>query len=138
MSDLTVLLRHAKRNNETKLDLSSKGISFIPNDVFALVNLEILNLSKNRLSSIDGKIDTLVNLKSLDVSDNSLMEVPSELLKLQKLQVLNLSGNPLLKKFEPLLEKDASISPKLQRVLKRCFGLETAEEEESKPSWLSS
>lgn len=31
MSDLQVLLRHAKRNKDTKLDLSGKGISYIPN-----------------------------------------------------------------------------------------------------------
>lgn len=39
MSDLTVQLRHAKRNNETKLDLSTKNISFIPNEIYSLTNL---------------------------------------------------------------------------------------------------
>lgn len=135
MSDLTVQLRHAKRSNETKLDLSCKSISYVPNEVYALTALEILNLSRNKISSIEGKIEQLVNLKFLDLSDNSLMEVPSELLKLGKLQVLNLAGNPLIKKFEPLLEKDAAVTPRLERTLKRCFGLE-AGEEESKPSWL--
>lgn len=125
MSDITLQLRHAKRSNETKLDLSSKNISYIPNEVYALTSLEILNLSRNKISSIEAKIEQLINLKFLDLSDNSLMEVPPELMKLAKLQVLNVNGNPLIKKFEPLQEKDAAVTPRLERTLKRCFGLES-------------
>jgi Leucine-rich repeat (LRR) protein len=120
MSDLTVQLRHAKRNNETKLDLSCKNISFIPNEIYGLTNLEILNLSKNRISSIDSKIESLVNLKSLDLSDNSLMEVPSEIMRLPKLQVFAVGGNPLIKKFEPLQGKEC-VGPALQRTPQGLF-----------------
>jgi Leucine-rich repeat (LRR) protein len=87
MSDIALQLRHAKRNNETKLDLTNKYLSFIPNELFALQSLEFLNLSKNKISSIDSKIENLVNLKTLDISDNSLMEIPTEFMKLTKLQV---------------------------------------------------
>jgi hypothetical protein len=58
-------------------------------------------------------------------------------MKLTKLQVFNVAGNPLIKKFEPLQEKDASVTPRLEGTLKRCFGIESGEEESSsKPSWL--
>ena len=113
MSDLQVLLRHTKRNKDTKLDLSGKGISYVPNEVFSLEHLEILNLGNNQLTGIDGKIENLINLKILDISNNSIMDLPLELTKLSKLQVLNVSGNPLYNKFEPLLEKEMSIEPHL-------------------------
>lgn len=57
-------------------------------------------------------------------------------MRLPKLQVFVVSGNPLIKKFEPLQGKDC-VGPKLQRVLKSCFGLESEEEPSAnKPSWL--
>ena len=56
MAELTLMLRRAKRNNEKKIDLSSREISFIPNDVYGLTKVEILNLSNNRLTSVDEKI----------------------------------------------------------------------------------
>lgn len=53
MAELTLMLRRAKRNNEKKIDLSSRDISFIPNDVYGLSKIEILNLSQNRITSLD-------------------------------------------------------------------------------------
>lgn len=80
MAELTLLLRRAKRNNETKIDLSSREISFIPNDVYSLGKLEILDLSNNKITSLDEKISQLKNLKVLDLSGNSIMDLPKEIL----------------------------------------------------------
>lgn len=113
MSDLQVLLRHAKRNKDTKLDLSGKNISYIPNEILAFDHLEILNLSNNQLTSIDPRIENLTRLKVLDLSNNSIMDIPQELIKLTELQVLNVVGNPVYGKFEPLLDKDQAIAPQL-------------------------
>jgi Leucine-rich repeat (LRR) protein len=123
MSDIQVLLRHAKRSKDTKLDLSNKGISYFPNEIFALEQLEILILSGNQLTSIDTRIENLTNLKILDVSNNSIMDLPIELIKLTSLQALSVSGNPLYNKFEALLDKEASIAPELKLTLEKCFGL---------------
>lgn len=56
------------------------------------------------------------------------MDLPVELLKLNSLQALNVAGNPLYNKFDPLLEKDASIAPQLKFNLEKCFGLASSEE----------
>ena len=76
MAELTLLLRRAKRNNETKIDLSGKEISFIPNDIYSLSKVEILDLSNNRITSLGEKITQLSNLKVLDLSGNSIMDLP--------------------------------------------------------------
>lgn len=76
MSDILLIIKRAKRNNETKLELSNKGLTYIPNELFQLTQLEILDLSKNKISSIDSKISTLSNLKSLDVSNNNILNLP--------------------------------------------------------------
>ena len=36
MSDLLLLIKRAKRNNETKLELGNKGLTYIPNDIYQL------------------------------------------------------------------------------------------------------
>ena len=66
-------MRRAKRNKDTKLDLSGKSISYVPNEIFELDQLEILNLSNNQLTGLDPKIESLSNLKILDISNNSIM-----------------------------------------------------------------
>jgi Leucine-rich repeat (LRR) protein len=76
MAELTLSLRRAKRNNETKLDLSGQEICFLPNDIYSLTKLEILNLSNNKITTLDSKICELKNLKVIDLSDNSLIELP--------------------------------------------------------------
>ena len=87
MAELTLLLRRAKRNNESKIDLSNKDISFIPNDVYSLLKVEILNLSNNRITALDEKISDLKALKVLDLSNNQLMDLPKQIMELKNLQV---------------------------------------------------
>lgn len=121
MDDLSLALRHSKRKGDTKLNLSDKGIGIIPQDLYGLSNLEVLDLSSNKITSIDAKISNLSNLKFLDLSNNQIMSLPSSILKLDSLQVLNLSNNPLNMQFEALGKKENQSDPNLRVVLKACF-----------------
>jgi len=56
MSDIQLILRHCKRGNEIKLDLSGKGLTVLPSDLYSLGNLEVLDLSRNKLNALDPKI----------------------------------------------------------------------------------
>jgi Leucine-rich repeat (LRR) protein len=78
------------------LDLSNKGLTSIPSDVFSRTDLEKLNLSKNRLTGApQSQIGQLKSLKSLDLSNNALTGLPAELGQLTKLETLNVSNNKL-------------------------------------------
>jgi hypothetical protein len=40
MSDISILLRRAKRNNDKKLELISKNITYIDQEIYNLASLE--------------------------------------------------------------------------------------------------
>jgi Leucine-rich repeat (LRR) protein len=78
------------------LDLSGKGLTSIPADVFTRTDLEYLDLSGNRLTGApQSQIGQLKNLTFLDLSDNALTGLPAELGKLSKLETLDASNNNL-------------------------------------------
>jgi len=78
------------------LDLSNKGLTSIPGDVFSKTNLEELNVSYNSLSgAIQSQIGNLKNLKILNAGYNKMTGVPAEIGQLQSLESLDLSYNQL-------------------------------------------
>lgn len=78
------------------LDLSGRGLTAIPSDVFSKTALEELNLSNNRLTGApQAEIRHLQKLKTLNLSNNQLTGLPAELGQLQLLEVLNVSNNQL-------------------------------------------
>ncbi len=80
----------------TTLDLSGKGLTSIPADVFTRTGLERLDLSGNRLTGApQSQIGQLENLKFLDLSNNTLTGLPAELGRLTKLETLDASNNKL-------------------------------------------
>jgi len=81
-------------NGTIRLDLSKKNLKEIPDNVFELVNLEVLNLICNELMEIPD-LSKLVNLKHLDLYHNKLMEIP-DVSSLVKLEMLDLSYNELI------------------------------------------
>jgi Leucine rich repeat len=135
MDDLSLSLRHAKRKGDTKLNLSDKGIGIIPQDLYGLTNLEVLDLSSNKITSLDAKIANLINLRFLDLSNNQIMSLPSAIMKLDSLQVLNLSNNPLNMQFEILGKKENQSDPKLKSALKSCFESNTLNLDNAFPSF---
>ena len=78
------------------LNLSNRGLTSIPNNVFNQTNLEELNVSYNSLTgSIQSQIGQLKNLKVLNASYNKMTGVPAEIGQLKYLEVLDLSYNQL-------------------------------------------
>lgn len=78
------------------LDLSGRGLTAIPSDVFSRTDLETLNLSNNALTGApQAEIRHLQNLKVLNLSANNLTGLPAELGQLRKLEILDASNNRL-------------------------------------------
>jgi Leucine-rich repeat (LRR) protein len=76
MMELSVFLRHAKRNNKKELDLSNRQLSFIPKEVFSMQKLEELNLSDNKIAVIEPEIKELFRLKVLNLDNNVITDLP--------------------------------------------------------------
>lgn len=80
----------------TELDLSHRGLTAIPMDIFSRTELSKLDLSGNRLTGAPpSQIKQLKNLTELNLSNNSLTGLPAELGQLNKLEILDVSNNRL-------------------------------------------
>jgi len=78
------------------LDLSGRGLTSIPSDVFSQIELVRLDLSDNRLTGApQAEIRHLQKLQFLDLSGNDLTGLPAELGQLRTLEVLDVSDNQL-------------------------------------------
>ncbi len=77
------------------LDISNKGITQVPEEVWQLSNLLELDLSRNQLTELSGEVERLNSLQILYLSGNQLTQVPGELGKLSRLLKLYLGGNQL-------------------------------------------
>lgn len=84
------------KTTDVSLDLSGKGLAHVPESVFAMTDLEVLDFSHNELTgALPGEIRLLQSLQSLDVSGNQMTGVPAEIGQLSGLRYLNLSDNAL-------------------------------------------
>ena len=77
------------------LDLSSKNLTEIPEEIAFLENLKVLILDDNKLTKLPSTICKLTNLYGLSVNNNQLTRLPHCIDKLQNLQSLRLSNNKL-------------------------------------------
>lgn len=83
-------------NGGSHLDLSASELTKVPDNVFRISGLTVLNVSHNRITgSIQTEIGKLVNLQVLDASYNQMTGVPAEIGHLSELEMLNLSNNRL-------------------------------------------
>lgn len=64
LSDIKLKIRHAKRGNERRLDLSGMGLTELPVDITQLTMLEAINLQDNKLTNLR-RIEQLPNLKEI-------------------------------------------------------------------------
>ncbi len=81
-------------NNKSVLDLSNRGLTQTPKDVFEKTDIQELDLSNNKLTgSLQAEIRHLQNLRVLDLSGNQFTGVPAEIGQLKNLEVLDLSNN---------------------------------------------
>ena len=88
-------IEEARRENATKLDLSSLDLTKLPESISQLGQLQKLNLSNNQLSELPASISQLSQLHELFLDDNQLSELPESIGQLSQLQILNLSNNQL-------------------------------------------
>lgn len=95
MEDLALLIRRTKRAGATSLDLSGRGLTTWPSDLFSLTCLTELNISRNSLTSVPPQIERLLALVVLDLRLNQISSVSPEVLSLPSLQQLLLADNPV-------------------------------------------
>jgi Leucine-rich repeat (LRR) protein len=77
------------------LYLYERAIEVLPEQIFTLVSLVLLDVSDNLLTELPESIGNLVNLTELSVSRNRLTSVPNSIGKLIHLKHLSLSANQL-------------------------------------------
>ncbi|KAJ8251808.1 hypothetical protein GJAV_G00225650 [Gymnothorax javanicus] len=79
------------------LDLSYNQLTEIPRDLENSKNMLVLNLSHNSIDNIPNQLFiNLTDLLYLDVSDNKLDSLPPQMRRLVHLQTLILNNNPLM------------------------------------------
>uniref|UniRef100_A0AAQ4QXE9 FLII actin remodeling protein n=1 Tax=Gasterosteus aculeatus aculeatus TaxID=481459 RepID=A0AAQ4QXE9_GASAC len=79
------------------LDLSYNQLTEIPRDLENSRNMLVLNLSHNNIDSIPNQLFiNLTDLLYLDLSDNKLDSLPPQMRRLVHLQTLTLNNNPLM------------------------------------------
>ncbi|KAM3110764.1 leucine-rich repeat domain-containing protein [Phormidesmis sp. 146-33] len=94
-SELLEIIHHAAQTKQTSLDLSSKGLTELPVELWQLTNLTKLSLSHNQLSAVPKELGQLSNLTGLYLDNNQLSAVPKELGQLSNLTELYLDNNQL-------------------------------------------
>lgn len=97
-----------KEETITEIDLSNKGLTVFPAEIWKCKNLQKLNLSQNGLVSIPIEITELKQLKSLNLSKNqSLNPIDLDLILAQaqfQLTELNLQGCNLIAMPESIVQ----------------------------------
>jgi internalin A len=88
-------IEQARQNQATELDLSSLGLSVLPESIGQLTQLRELGLSKNRLTALPESVGQLTQLRHLDFSLNQFAALPEAIGQLTQLQELILSDNAL-------------------------------------------
>jgi internalin A len=90
------LIFQADEQQLTKLDISGKGLSKIPEAIYSLKNLASLNIGQNLLTSLPNDLFQIATLSQLDISANRITHIPSDIQNLPILEVLQLAANPII------------------------------------------
>lgn len=85
----------------TQLAITNCGIGSIPEGLYSLGSLEILQLSDNKIATVPKTLGRIFTLKFLDLSNNRISRLPLELSNLKNLQVFDISGNKFLDTVVP-------------------------------------
>src|ERR1017187_4664102 len=72
-------VQEAVKGKVKKLDLSGRGLHWLPESVGGLEKLETLILSGNHLMALPESLGRLKELRELDVSNNQLATLPQSL-----------------------------------------------------------
>lgn len=79
--------------HKEKVDLSFRGLSELPAELFSISGLKELNVNYNQLVTLPPEIGRLTCLEKLVLSNNRIHSLPVEISSLQSLTELNLSNN---------------------------------------------
>lgn len=86
-----ICLLHKDRGKPlTRLILEKNRLSYLPEEIKDLAELEVLELNDNSFRLFPKSILQLKQLRSLNLSNNPLTSIPHEIFQLQELQELNL------------------------------------------------
>jgi internalin A len=94
-SKVSARIEEARRNRSTYLNLSSEGLTELPESVGQLTQLEILYLNDNQLTSLPEFIGQLTKLERLSLDNNQLTSLPDSIGNLTRLDTLFLRDNRL-------------------------------------------
>lgn len=75
------------------LDLSDSNIVKVPQEICQLKSLEILKLDSTKIEELSEHITSLEKLKYLDISRTNIYEIPSHIKKLKNLRALRMFGD---------------------------------------------
>lgn len=78
-----------------ELDLSGKGLTYLPREISQLPNLSRLDVSFNQLTDLPPEIGQLTKLDKLYLHDNQLTRLPAEIGRLTGLMRLHFYNNQL-------------------------------------------
>jgi len=93
--DFLTIIDIAHQDKHTKLDLSNRDISEIPEAIGQLTELEELNLSYNCITALPDSIGNLCKLKTLLLMRNDLQSLNPGLCQISRLKLLDISHNKL-------------------------------------------
>jgi Leucine-rich repeat (LRR) protein len=79
-----------KKSNLTELIISKKDIKFVTVNMLNM-NLKIIKLSSNKISFLPDEICEIKNLQELYVDKNCISKLPSDIGKIRNLKILNAS-----------------------------------------------
>ncbi|XP_040567192.1 uncharacterized protein [Lepeophtheirus salmonis] len=87
-----------KLENLMVLDVSNNYLTDLPNSITSLLNLSSLNLKNNCLTvnSFPKNLNDLKSLRDLNLSANRLEEIPHQIYELKNLRNLSLGGNSVI------------------------------------------
>ncbi|MBM0740419.1 leucine-rich repeat domain-containing protein [Phormidium sp. CLA17] len=93
--EVVKVIQQAAKNGVTRLDLSDRGLTFLPSELWQLTSLQSLNLSRNKLISLPDEISQLISLSRLELSRNKLTSLSRQIGQLTNLISLTLRENRL-------------------------------------------
>jgi leucine-rich repeat protein SHOC2 len=98
--ELAGVFRAAAEQRSAVIDLSSRGISKLPGEIGLVTATKVLMLNHNKISFVPEEISKLLNLEWLELYSNRLTPFPLGTVHLPKLRVLLLAVNAILRHFQ--------------------------------------
>src|SRR5215207_5566414 len=92
--ELRRMIEQAAKDERASLDLSGKGLVWLPPEIGQLTSLKRLFLTNNQLEGLPHEIGRLTNLTRLVLSNNQLTRLPNEIGQLSSLEGLSLKQQP--------------------------------------------